>query len=103
RMNLCRPWVGFEASRFEPDFPSHQPSRTTRYRMSGRHHGRCFLALWFLAMVWVAPGCSGSGDDLPREAVSGTVKLDGQPLAGGVIRFTPGSPTDSGEGRSGGS
>ena len=37
--------------------------------MSGRHHGRCFLALWFLAMVLVAPGCPGSGDDLPREAV----------------------------------
>jgi hypothetical protein len=42
-------------------------------------------------MGLVVSGCS-SGDELPREAVSGTVMLDGQPLAGGVIQFTPASP-----------
>jgi hypothetical protein len=36
----------------------------------------------------LAAGCAG-GDDLPREAISGTVTLDGQPLADGVIQFTP--------------
>ena len=40
-------------------------------------------------MVMVAPGCSGPGDDLPREAVWGTVTVDGKPLASGAIRFTP--------------
>lgn len=35
-------------------------------------------------------GCSGSsGDDLPREAVSGTVTLDGAPLPSGSISFSP--------------
>jgi hypothetical protein len=38
--------------------------------------------------VGLAAGCSG-GDDLPREPVSGTVTLDKQPLANGVIQFTP--------------
>jgi hypothetical protein len=49
---------------------------------------------------WIAPaalglalaGCSGGDDDkLPRQAVSGTVKLDGQPLEAGTIQFIPGS------------
>ena len=40
-------------------------------------------------------GCSGSGDDLPREAVSGTVTLDDAPLARGTIQFRP---VDSGAG-----
>jgi hypothetical protein len=38
-----------------------------------------------------APGCSGSGDDLPRVPVAGTVTLDEQPLADGVIQFGPAS------------
>jgi hypothetical protein len=33
-------------------------------------------------------GCSG-GDSLPRERLSGTVTLDGQPLEKGTIRFMP--------------
>jgi hypothetical protein len=38
-------------------------------------------------------GCFGSGDDnLPRQAVSGTVTLSGQPLAQGRIQFEPSSP-----------
>jgi hypothetical protein len=41
-----------------------------------------------LAAGLLAAGCSG-GDDLPREPVSGTVTLDNQPLADGVIQFTP--------------
>ena len=44
------------------------------------------LALW---------GCGG-GDGLPRQAVSGTVTLDGQPLDAALITFTPlGAGSDS--------
>ena len=38
----------------------------------------------------MAIGCSGEvGDDKPREPVSGTVTLDGQPLPEGIILFAP--------------
>ncbi len=50
---------------------------------------RFSLALLLAVVGLGAPGCSGSGDDLPREPVAGTVTLDGQPLADGVIQFGP--------------
>src|SRR5262245_59614574 len=34
-------------------------------------------------------GCGGSEEELPREAVSGTVKLDGAALKAGRIQFQP--------------
>jgi hypothetical protein len=37
-------------------------------------------------------GCADGGDDLPRQAVSGSITLDGQPLADGRIQFEPASP-----------
>jgi hypothetical protein len=37
-------------------------------------------------------GCGGGGDDLPRQQVSGSVTLGGQPLALGRIQFEPASP-----------
>ena len=40
-----------------------------------------------------AAGCSQSSDELPREPVSGTVTLDGQPLASGTIQFSPDGAT----------
>jgi hypothetical protein len=48
------------------------------------------LFLGFVVSAGLA-GC-GSGDDLPRKAVSGTVTLGGQPLAEGRIQFAPVSP-----------
>ena len=36
-------------------------------------------------------GCAGASDGLPRQAVSGTVTFDGQPLAEGRIQFEPAS------------
>jgi len=39
--------------------------------------------------VIVMAGCGGSENELPRAAVQGTVSLDGQPLAKGVVRFVP--------------
>lgn len=44
-----------------------------------------------LALSMGLVGC-GSGDELPREPVSGTVTLGGQPLAQGRIEFEPNSP-----------
>ena len=49
---------------------------------------RSFLAL-FLTASGLMAGCSGSRDELPREPVSGTVMMDGRPLAEGAIQFTP--------------
>jgi hypothetical protein len=55
---------------------------------------RCAALVASLAALAVA-GCLRSGDELPREPVSGTVNLDGQPLAHGSIQFTP-ARTDGG-------
>ena len=41
-------------------------------------------------------GCSGPSDDLPREAVSGAVTLDNEPLASGVITFIPAGGSSGG-------
>jgi len=41
------------------------------------------------ALALAASGCSGKGDEPPREAVRGTVRLDGRPLASGMIVFLP--------------
>jgi hypothetical protein len=53
------------------------------------HRGRLSSPLVVFAALGLAVGCSGPSDDLPREAVSGTVTLDGQPLANGSISFSP--------------
>jgi hypothetical protein len=47
---------------------------------------------WFcgLALSIACAGC-GDGDDLPRQALSGTVTLDGKPLEQGIIQFRPAS------------
>jgi hypothetical protein len=49
---------------------------------------------WVLAapllLLWLAAGCD-SGDGLNRQPISGTVTLDGQPLATGTIHFIPSS------------
>jgi hypothetical protein len=42
---------------------------------------------WVLAMG--LGGCGGSSDNLPREAVSGSVTFGGEPLAKGTIQFAP--------------
>src|SRR4051794_9647239 len=67
-----------------------------RYPMIGRRHARCLLPLFVVAMGLGAPGCSGTDDGLPREAVSGNVTLDGKPLANGAIQFTPSGGDKSG-------
>jgi hypothetical protein len=52
------------------------------------------LRMWTLGIPgWVLAvglgGCGGSIDSLPREAVSGSVTFEGQPLAKGTIQFAP--------------
>jgi hypothetical protein len=50
--------------------------------------GRILAAAGLAAVIGVAPGC-GSADGQNRQAVSGTVKIDGVPLAKGFILFFP--------------
>jgi hypothetical protein len=40
-------------------------------------------------VLWLAAGCGGPVDNLPRQAVSGTVTLDGKPLDRGTLSFQP--------------
>ena len=42
--------------------------------------------------LWPLIGCGGSSDSLPRQAVSGSVTLDGKPLEAGSITFDPADP-----------
>jgi hypothetical protein len=52
-----------------------------------------FAACSGLVLCGALAGC-GASDELPREALSGTVSLDGQPLATGVIQFRPTSASE---------
>ena len=56
---------------------------------------RVSLRFVVLCALVSAIGCSKS-DGLPRKAISGTVKLDGQPLANGNIQFIPTAADASG-------
>jgi hypothetical protein len=53
------------------------------------------MTLEMAAAVLLA-GCAGTEDDLPREAVHGTVKLNGEPLKQGRIQFQGTAPGSSG-------
>jgi hypothetical protein len=55
--------------------------------------GSCRWA-WAVPLLWLAgaAGCGPAADNLNRQAVSGTVTLDGKPLADGTIHFEPSSP-----------
>ena len=48
----------------------------------------CFLQVGILLLTGLASGC-GSGDGLGRQAISGVVTLDGQPLSDGAILLEP--------------
>jgi len=53
-----------------------------------------FAVCFGLVLCQALAGCGGAGDELAREAISGTVSLDGQPLATGVIQFRPASASE---------
>jgi len=59
--------------------------------MHTRRAGRVALILVGAAAA-LGGGCNGPTDDLPRHAVSGTVKLNGEPLKEGMIQFQPTDP-----------
>lgn len=55
-----------------------------------RRGGRsAVLAACLTAAAVAATGCSSESDGLAREAISGTVTFDGQPLERGSITFLP--------------
>jgi hypothetical protein len=62
--------------------------------------GRAYCVAWVLVLEMAAAGllagCGGAEDELPREAVSGTVKLNGQPLKQGRIQFQGTAPGGAG-------
>jgi hypothetical protein len=45
--------------------------------------------VWLLAVCFVSLAAQGCSSDSSKGAVSGTVTLDGQALASGLIRFVP--------------
>jgi hypothetical protein len=64
--------------------------------MVARNQWRSWCRLLFVAVGLTVSGCWGSGDDAPREPVSGIVTLDGNPVADGAIRFSPTGENPSG-------
>ena len=48
------------------------------------------VPLWLSSLALAGlVGCGGASDSLPRQAVSGSVTLDGKPLEAGSITFDP--------------
>jgi hypothetical protein len=62
----------------------HQRSRSALYR----RRFSFLVPAGMILFLAVTVGCD-SGDGLNRQAISGTVTLDGQPLSGGAILFEP--------------
>lgn len=56
-----------------------------------QHASRGLLWLGWAVAALIA-GCGGPTDELPRQAVSGEVKLGGAPLKAGMIQFMPTEP-----------
>ncbi len=48
----------------------------------------------FVLLAVAAAGCGGRGDGLERVAVSGSVTINGEPVANGVVRFRPAQGTE---------
>src|SRR5437868_5254676 len=63
---------------------------------SDRPHRATILLVLETAAAVLLVGCAGAEDDLPREAVSGTVKFNGEPLKQGRIQFQGTAPGSSG-------
>jgi hypothetical protein len=62
---------------------------------------RLLESLVLVALATSLAGCGAPQDDLPRQAVSGTVKFKGEPLKAGVIQFQPKSQGSSTAGAAG--
>ena len=66
-----------------------------------RQARRIRFRVMILTAVFAATGCAAPADSLPRETISGTVKLDGKPLISGLIQFQPTSPGEATAGGAG--
>jgi hypothetical protein len=78
------------ARRSDPRVPRQQVSRaTTRFAEMSSKMRQFSAAASLLAMI--ATGC-GETDGLPREAISGVITLDQNPLPSGLISFMPDGP-----------
>jgi hypothetical protein len=53
----------------------------------GRRHWHSWLSTACVAVMVACAGCSG--DDLPRQPVTGFVTIDGEPLSSAAISFYP--------------
>src|SRR5262245_56431833 len=58
--------------------------------------------MWILVVAAGAVSGCGSGDELPRQEVTGTVTLNGKPLESGSIQFQPEEAAGQGVAVSGG-
>lgn len=52
-----------------------------------RTSGAALAPAWIMALAATLGGCGGPSDSLPREPVSGKVRIEGTPLAKGSISF----------------
>jgi hypothetical protein len=67
-------------------------------RILPRNRSLASTAILFF-LLWSLAGCSSS-DGLPREGVSGMVKVEGKPLKSGLISFFPSEPNTPTQGGS---
>src|SRR4051794_10320669 len=69
------------------------PSSIEVVNIMRRHTRRCVTApVAAVAASLLGLGGCGGTDGLPRQAVSGTVTVDGKPLKAGLITFMPSGP-----------
>ena len=57
--------------------------------MGCSHGAKCQRLSTGIVVLALFGGCGGAEDDLPRQEVSGSVILQGEPLSEGMIQFRP--------------
>ena len=62
--------------------------KDTGARTIRRRHLRVCSALIYAAVGLAIQGCSAD-DDLPRQSISGLIRLDGRPLPMGMVHYYP--------------
>jgi hypothetical protein len=62
--------------------------KNTGARTIRRRHLHVFSALIYAAVGLAIQGCSVD-DDLPRQSISGLIRLDGRPLPMGIVHYYP--------------
>jgi hypothetical protein len=62
--------------------------KNTRAGTIRRRHLHVYSALIYAAVGLAVQGCS-TDDDLPRQSISGLIRLDGRPLPLGIVHYYP--------------